>query len=181
MEALRIELTELRASMLQRQVFEQNVDRARAAIAQAYERGAGNPLSYAMSLFRSETFLAEKAPRPKPVNAHAKADPTRTDEGERVWQADAVDETWRRGYLADCIDALMEGREPAARYRPSDDEFTLLTAVAVEQTATEVALTDAARALAGWAIVWGFDDLRERLEGLDAEPELPDAREPVLA
>lgn len=180
MEALRIELRELGASMFQQRMLEGDVDRARSAIAQAYERGAGNPLSYAISLFRSETFLPEAKRRPKPLNAHARIDPTRTDEGERVWQASEVDDGWRREYLADCIDALVEGRDPSERYLPSASEFETLTRVARTQASEQVTLRDAARALAGWATVWGFDDLRGRLEefepGMAGEPDLAGAQ-----
>jgi hypothetical protein len=156
-DALRIELQELGATMLQSQLLQTNVERARAAIAQAYDRGAGNPLSYAISLFRSEGFEPEKPAKPKPTNAHGKVDPTRTDDGERIWQWHEVDEKWRHEYLADCIAATQEGRDPKMRYQPSDEEFDRVSEIAR-------AAENAVSALDAWATLWGFDDLRQQLE-----------------
>lgn len=179
-EALRIELREIGASSMQRGLLEANVDRARAAIAQAYERGAGNVASYAVSLFKSETFMPDSRRRSPLMNVHGKADPTRTDEGERIWQADEVDDVWRRGYLADCIAALDEGRDPAALYAPSPEELDAW--VAAMKVRMPVLLLDPARirhtavnALDAWAEVWAFDELRRdddpEPEPVDLDPE----------
>lgn len=185
-ESLKIELRELAATPLQRAVLERDVPRARAAIAEAIKRGAGQPIQYALSLFNSERFQPEPAQRPKPVNRHARSDPTRTDEGERIWQADEVDEVWRHGYLGDCIQAYLEGRDPAARYLPSDEECVLWFA-AMKERMPALRLDPsgihwtAAHALGAWAEVWGFEDLLA-LVATDREPDVaPVGEEPALA
>ena len=162
LESLELELTELGASHLQRELFEMNVPRARAAIAEATNRGAGNRLSYALSLFRSEGFSPEPKRKPRPVNVHGRIDPTRTDEGKRIWQADEVDDVWRAGYLTECWQALHERREPTTRYQPSEAELdawmTLMlppgfsTPISLEPRTLE---TTAERALQAWAELWG--------------------------
>jgi hypothetical protein len=181
-ETLNIELRELGASTLQRQLFEGNVERARAAIAQAYDRGAGNPLSYAISLFRSESFLPERKPKPKPVNTHAPTDPTRTDDGERIWQADEVDAVWRQAYLRDCWQVFSEERDAAAHYQPSDAEFEQVKELHAPRLPISVVNptelhTNAERALRAWAEVWAVE-LPERDQ--DPEPLLELDPEPVL-
>jgi len=183
LESLRLELRDLGATHLQRQLFELDVPRARAAIAEATNRGAGNPLSYAVTLFRSEAFQPEDKRQPKPVNVHGRTDPTRTDDGERIWQASEVDESWRRGYLGDCIAAVAEGRDPAAHYAPSDSEMQSWVEAmkrrmpALELDPSRIQHT-AKLALDAWAEVWGFDELR--LPDDDPEPVLDDP-EPVIA
>lgn len=54
LKLLRADLDELGATSIQRSRFEENVPKARAAIAKALERQAKNPLSYALSIFGSE-------------------------------------------------------------------------------------------------------------------------------
>lgn len=176
MEALRIELAEIRATLVQRQLLETDVGRARAAIAHAFERGAGNVASYAVSCFKSETFRPEPQRKPKPLNAHGRDDPTHTDEGERVWQAHEVDDAWRHGYLAECRRAFeerwpLERPGDLARYAPSRDEYDRW--VAAMKDRMPVLKLDPARirhtanvALDAWAEVWGFEDLR-----IDDDPE----------
>jgi hypothetical protein len=172
LESLQLELTELGASHLQRELFEMDVGRARAAIAEATNRGAGNPLSYAVSLFRSEGFQREAKRKPRPINVHGRTDPTRTDEGERIWQAHEVDSGWRRGYLADCIGAMQDGRDPAARYAPADEEMRAWVE-AMKRRVPVLRLDPlrirhtAVHALDAWAEVWGFDELRM----IDDDPE----------
>lgn len=156
-EALRIELRELGATALQSQLLEKDVERARAAIAQAYDRGAGNPLSYAISLFRSEAFEHRKGQKLRPQNDHGKVDPTRTDDGERIWQWHEVDDEWRHEYLADCIAAMSEGRDPKLRYQPSDEEFDRVAEIARDPSTPT-------SALGAWAALWGFNDLQRRVD-----------------
>lgn len=176
MAALRIELAEIGASMIQRQLLESNVERARAAIAHAFERGAGNVASYAVSLFKSETFMPDPRRRPALVNVHGRDDPTHTADGERIWQAHEVDEVWRHGYLGKCITAFNEGwplEEPGelARYAPSSAEWqawadamkTRMPALMLDPAHIR---HTAANALDAWAEVWGFEDLR-----VDPDPE----------
>lgn len=181
-QALRIELAEIGASMIQRQLFETNVDRARAAIARAFERGAGNVASYAVSLFKSETFMPDPSRKSALANVHGRTDPTRTEDGERIWQAGEVDDTWRHGYLGVCITALderwpLETPGELARYAPSSGEWQAWSA-AMKRRMPELLLDPArirhtaANALDAWAEVWGFDDLR-----VDDDPE-PDPVDP---
>jgi len=180
LESLQLELRELGATHLQRELFELDVPRARAAIAEAAKRGAGNPLSYAVTLFHSDGFQPEAKSKPRPVNVHGAEDPTRTDDGERIWQANEVDADWRRGYLLDCWTAFVEGREPAARYAPSDEEYEAVKALHAPRlpisvlNPTELS-ANAERALRAWAEVWDVE-LPER----DPEPVLDDP-EPVVA
>ena len=54
LQLLRADLDELNATSVQRARFEENVPKARAAIAKALERQAKNPLSYALSIFGSD-------------------------------------------------------------------------------------------------------------------------------
>jgi NADPH-dependent 2,4-dienoyl-CoA reductase/sulfur reductase-like enzyme len=182
LESLQLELTELGASHLQRELFEVDVGRARAAIAEAANRGAGNPLSYAVSLFRSEGFQPEAKRKPKPVNAHGRTDPSRTDDGERIWQSHEVDSGWLRGYLADCIEAMQDGRDPAARYAPSDEEMQAW--VEAMKRRVPVLMLDplriwhtASHALDAWAEVWDLEELRmlddDPEPALDEEPAAP--------
>lgn len=173
-ESLRIELRELGATQEQRDVLEVDPLRARAAIAQARKAGAEVPVSYALSLYRSATWEPDAPRRHRLVNLHGAIDPTRTDDGERVWQADEVDTTWRKGYLEDCSRALSEGRDPAERYLPSAEEFDqwsdVMGVVGPPGNMSPENLTDSAgRALLGWAIVWGFA-ADPRADDIDLEP-----------
>lgn len=60
LKLLRQQLDELGATSIQRVRFEEDVPKARSAIARALERQAKNPLSYAMSIFGSESLATPK-------------------------------------------------------------------------------------------------------------------------
>lgn len=55
LELLRADLSRLGATAIQRQTFETDIPKARAALARAQEAGAGRPLSYALTVFNSES------------------------------------------------------------------------------------------------------------------------------
>ena len=149
--ALRAEMDAIAATPVQRQAFETDPPKARAAIAKALAAGARNAAAYAMSVFR-QSAIPIKLPT---SNLHGRIDPTRTDDGERIWQWHEVDDSWRRGYLADCWKALEEGREPAARYQPSQLEFSALAALAGELEHEPGTLrTTAEKALRAWGMLW---------------------------
>jgi hypothetical protein len=185
-ESLEIELRELGATAVQRQVLVANVERARAAIAEAYTRGAGKPLYYALSLFNSDTFQPERKRKPKPVNRHGREDPLFTDDGERIWQAHEVTDEWRHGHLVDCVKGLSEGYDPLARYQPSEEEMEAwVQAMRLRVDVLRIGPRHIRRtsqvALDAWAEVWSFDDLRLDQAEDDPEPVLEDDPEPVLA
>ena len=191
-ESLKIEMRELGATVLQRQVLERDVPRARAAIAEAIKRGAGRPIVYALSLFNSPSFQTEHRARPKPVNLHGPEDPRYTDDGERIWQWYEVDDEWRHSYLEETIRALHEHRPltevgDLPRYQFSDEELQAWAKAMRRQGAvlrldpSSIRHT-AERALDAWSEVWGFENLRAILAQYDDDPEpsLEDDLEPAL-
>lgn len=169
LELLNLELEALGASSFQRQHLEQDATRARAAIAEAHKRGAGQPLSYAISLFNSPNFTSTHAKPPALTNAITNADPKHTDDGERIWHAHEVDNGWRHAYLEQCVKAYLEGWElerpgDLPRYEPSSEEWALWMAEMKERVpGLKIDPThmrwQAAHALAAWATVWEFDDV----------------------
>ncbi len=192
LRSLRLELGELGASFLQRTHFETDAPRARAALAEAIQRGAGNPLSYAISIFNSESFHAGPPRKSPAVNRHGRQDPRFTDDGERIWHANEVSDEWRQGHLLDCWQAFCEKRDPLARYQPSDEEFASWSAVMrrggdylpISVLNPSKLHTTAERALRAWAELWSVG-LPSREEA-DPEPVLApepvlDEKEPVLA
>lgn len=151
LKALRAEMDAISATPIQRDAFESDPPKARGAIAKALAAGARNPAAYAMSVFR-QSSIPVKLPT---SNLHGSIDPTRTDDGERIWQWHEVDDSWRRGYLADCWKALSEGREPAARYQPSALELSALAQLAgqLEHEPSTIRMT-AEKALRAWGMLW---------------------------
>jgi len=169
LELLHLDLDALGASSYQRQHLEQDATRARAAIGEAQKRGAGQPLSYAISLYNSPNFQSAKPKLTLISNTHALGDPKTSDEGERIWHSSEVDDHWRHDYLAACITAYRDGwalERPGdlPRYQPSDDEWR--TWQGIMRTRYPAMLVDprhvewsAAQGLAGWAELWEFEDL----------------------
>lgn len=157
LESLELEMTELGATPSQRATLKTNPARARIAIARAAVVGAKAPIAYAMRLFTSESFLPDGDSKPSGVNLRGRVDPTRDDDGERIWQPHEVSPEWRRGYLRECWKALQDGREPVARYAPSDVELAALGVVTVpEEVSPEFLHGLSERALRAWAQVWGL-------------------------
>lgn len=177
LELLNLDLDALGASSFQRQHLEQDAPRARSAIAEAQKRGAGQPLSYAISLYNSPNFQPSKAKLTVVTNVHALGDPKISDDGERIWQANEVDDRWRHDYLAACITAYREGwslERPGdlPRYQPSDEEWTAWQAIM--RTRYPAMLIDplhvewsAAQGLAAWAELWEFEDLLAEVQPKD--------------
>jgi len=157
--ALRAEMDAIAATPVQRQAFETDPPKARAAIAKALSAGARNAAAYAMSVFR-QSAIPVKLPT---SNLHGAIDPTHTDDGDRIWQWHEVDDSWRRGYLADCWKALEEERDPAARYQPSQLELSALAALAgeLEHEPSTLRMT-AGKALRAWGMLWFGDPEPER-------------------
>lgn len=154
LESLRAEMASIGLTPNQRETFEADVPKARAAIAKALAADAFNPAAYSVKAFR--TLVTEISARPLPkANRHGVIDPTHTDDGERIWQWYEVDDVWRRGYLADCWKALRDEREPAARYQPSPQEYDDLKAIIgeLEHEPATLRMT-AEKALQAWGMLW---------------------------
>lgn len=133
--------------------FETDIPKARAAIKAARDSGTDRLAAYSIVTFRRAQ--KEHTPKPATANLHGLSDPHYTDDGERIWQWYEVDDIWRRGYLEDCWKALREDREPAARYQPSDDEFTELKGLSGRMNmAPEALRTTAEAALCAWGMLW---------------------------
>lgn len=183
LELLNLDLDALGASDFQRQTMQANAPRARAALAEAAKRGAGQPLSYAMSLFNSQNFSPTKPKLSLVSNASVLGDPKRSDEGERIWHANEVDDAWRHGYLEQCIKAYLEDWDvdrpgDLPRYEPSPVEWAgwmelMKDRIQVLRIDPTHVRWQAAHALAAWAELWGFEDLLA-----DINPEQPAKSDP---
>jgi len=153
LEALRSEMSRIGLTPNQQHTFEQDIPKARSAIAAAVDSGAFNPAAYSVVAFRKAK--AEHTTHAPKSNLHALSDPLYTDDGERIWQWYEVDDVWRRGYLEDCWKALREEREPAARYQPSPEEFNELKGLSAKMDMRPEALRSTAEAaLRAWGMLW---------------------------
>lgn len=153
LKELRDEMSRLGFTQAQQDTLETDVAKAHAAIVKAIDIGASSPSAYALKLFRSPTFAAP--PSPPKSNRYALPDPKYSDDGERIWQHYEVDGQWRRGYLDDCLKALEEGREPAARYAPSDDELNRFHEVTGKlDTSPQNLVATPKAALTAWGEMW---------------------------
>jgi len=156
LEALRSEMSRIGLTSNQQHEFELDIPKARSAIAAAVDAGAFNPAAYSIIAFRKAT--KEHTPKAQKSNLHGLTDPLYTDDGERIWQWYEVDDIWRRGYLDDCWKALREDREPAARYQPSDDEFTELKGLSGRMDMQPERIRSTAEvALRAWGMLWFGD------------------------
>jgi len=183
LELLNLDLDALGASQFQRQTMQSDATRARAALAEAAKRGAGQPLSYAMSLFNSPNFSPSKPKLSLVSNASVLGDPKISDDGERIWHAEEVDDQWRHGYLDQCIKAYLgdwdlERPGDLPRYAPSQEEWTGWMTLMKERAGVlkldpSHIRWNAAYSLAAWAELWKFEDLLA-----DICPEAPVEQDP---